>query len=102
MAGEITPESALALVARHDGLEHVVPAVSAVHVAGTQSTAFEVAKLVEHEQRVIADAGGQQPSIGCHHRAAKLEHHAAAEIEPNSIRFTPWVRYGRLARSSVR
>src|SRR5215831_16454891 len=47
----------LALVARHDGLEHVVPAVSAVHVAGTQSTAFEVAKLVEHEQRVIAGAG---------------------------------------------
>src|SRR5262244_2247788 len=45
-------------VARHDGLEHVVPAVSAVHVAGTQSTAFEVAKLVEHEQRVIAGAGG--------------------------------------------
>jgi|AmaraimetFIIA100_FD_contig_111_390339_length_1972_multi_4_in_0_out_0_3 hypothetical protein len=40
----------LALVARHDGLEHVVPAVSAVHVAGTQSTAFEVAKLVEHEE----------------------------------------------------
>jgi len=35
----------------------IVPAVSAVHVAGTQSTAFEVAKLVEHEQRVIADAG---------------------------------------------
>jgi hypothetical protein len=28
-----------------------------VHVAGTQSTAFEVAKLVEHEQRVIAGAG---------------------------------------------
>src|SRR5215831_18257109 len=47
----------LALVAGHDGLEHVVPAVSAVHVAGTQSTAFEVAKLVEHEQRVIAGAG---------------------------------------------
>src|SRR6516165_10791078 len=47
----------LALVARHDRLEHVVPAVSAVHVPGTQSTAFEVAKLVEHEQRVIAGAG---------------------------------------------
>jgi hypothetical protein len=28
-----------------------------VHVAGTQSTAFEVAKLVEHEQRMIAGAG---------------------------------------------
>src|SRR5262244_3708701 len=49
-------EGDLALAARHDGLEHVVPAVSAVHVAGTQSTAFEVAKLVEHEQCVIAGA----------------------------------------------
>ena len=38
----------------------IVPAVSAVHVAGTQSTAFEVAKLVEHEQRVIA--GSKQSS----------------------------------------
>src|SRR6516165_6219112 len=47
----------LALVARQDRLEHVVPAVSAVHVAGTQSTAFEVAKLVEHEQGMIAGAG---------------------------------------------
>src|SRR5262249_58426359 len=43
--------------ARHDGLEHVVPVVSAVHVAGTQSTALEVAKLVEHEQRMVAGAG---------------------------------------------
>src|SRR5262249_14056110 len=47
----------LALVARHDGLEHVVPAVSAVHVAGTQSTAFEVTELIEHEQRAITGAG---------------------------------------------
>src|SRR6516225_4094235 len=47
----------LPLVARQDRLEHVVPAVSAVHVAGTQSTAFEVAKLVEHEQGMIAGAG---------------------------------------------
>src|SRR5262249_27124636 len=47
----------LALVACNDRLEHAVPAVGAVHVAGTQSTALEVAKLVEHEQRVIAGAG---------------------------------------------
>jgi hypothetical protein len=35
--------------------------------------------------------------------AAKLEHQAAVEIQPNSIRsrFTPWVRHGRLARSKV-
>jgi hypothetical protein len=36
--------------------------------------------------------------------AAKLEHQAAVEIQPNSIRsrFTPWVRHGRLARSHRR
>src|SRR5215510_13939389 len=47
----------LPLVARHDRLEHSVPSIGAVNVAGTQSAAFEVAKLVEHEQRVIAGAG---------------------------------------------
>src|SRR5215831_16149179 len=47
----------LPLVARHDRLEHSVPSIGAVNVAGTQSAAFEVPKLVEHEQRVIAGAG---------------------------------------------
>jgi hypothetical protein len=43
-------------------------------------------------------------SIGDHQGAAKLEHQAAVEIQPNSIRsrFTPWVRHRRLARSRVR
>ena len=43
-------------------------------------------------------------SIGGHQEAAKLEHQAAVEIQPNSTRsrFTPWVRDGRLARSRVR
>src|SRR5215510_12315375 len=47
----------LPLVARHDRLERSVPSIGAVNVDGTQSAAFEVPKLVEHEQRVIAGAG---------------------------------------------
>ena len=36
-----------------DWLEHAVPAVGAVHVAGTQGAAFKITELVEHEQRVV-------------------------------------------------
>jgi hypothetical protein len=39
-----------------DGLEHAFPAVGAVHVAGTQDAALQIAELVEHEQRMIAGA----------------------------------------------
>src|SRR5262249_25487788 len=46
-----------ALIARHDRLEHVVPAVGAVDIAGTQRAAFQITELIEHEQRVIAGAG---------------------------------------------
>jgi Enoyl-(Acyl carrier protein) reductase len=49
--------TSLALISRHDGLEHSVPFVGAVNVAGTQSAAFQITELVEHEQRVIAGAG---------------------------------------------
>ena len=47
----------LASIALHDRIEHILPAVGAVDIAGTQSAAFEVAKLIEHEQRMIAGAG---------------------------------------------
>src|SRR5262249_813561 len=42
-------------------------------------------------------------SFGGHQEAAKLEHQAAVEIQPNSVRsrFTPWVHHGRPARSRV-
>ena len=46
----------LPLIARHDRLQHAVPPVGAVNVAGTQGAAFQIAKLVEHEQRMIAGA----------------------------------------------
>src|SRR5271167_4014964 len=44
------------LVAFRDGIERTLPAVGAVHIAGTQDAAFQIAELVEHEQRVIAGA----------------------------------------------
>ncbi len=34
-------------------LLHGAPAIGAVHVAGTQGAAFNVAELIEHEQRVV-------------------------------------------------
>src|SRR5262249_20681610 len=46
-----------ALIALHDGLEHWLPAVGAVDIAGTQRAAFKITELIEHEQRVIAGAG---------------------------------------------
>ena len=93
----------LALVARHDGLEHVAPAVSAVHVAGTQSTAFEVAKPVEHEQRVIAGAGIMAVpdahlllAVGRAHARIHVEHDATGW--PSAVhKVDPLARRGRLS-----
>jgi hypothetical protein len=42
-----------AQAAVHDGLEHTLPAIRAVHIAGMQRAAFQVAELVEDEQRMI-------------------------------------------------
>ena len=58
--GRVRPEidaRDLALIAHNDRLEHTIPAIGAVHVAGTQRAAFQITELVEHEQRVIAGAG---------------------------------------------
>ena len=44
----------LALISPYDGLQHSVPSVSAVNIAGTKRAAFQVTELVEHEQRMIA------------------------------------------------
>jgi hypothetical protein len=52
---------------------------------------------------VVEFAISQQPSIGGHQGAAKLEQQAAVKIEPNSIRFrfTRRVRHHRLAQSRI-
>jgi hypothetical protein len=54
-------------------------------------------------ERIIKLAIGEQPGIGRDHGAAKLQHQAAVEIEPNNVgfRFTSQLRHRRLARSSI-
>ena len=47
----------LSLVAFDNRLQHTVPSVGAVDVAGTKRTSFQVTELVEHEERMIAGAG---------------------------------------------
>jgi hypothetical protein len=39
----------IAAIASHDRAEDGLPAVGAVHIAGTQRTALKIAELVEHE-----------------------------------------------------
>jgi hypothetical protein len=44
------------LIPRHDRLQHRLPSIGAVNIARAQGAAFQIAKLVEHEQRMIAGA----------------------------------------------
>jgi hypothetical protein len=96
---------------RNDRLEHTIPAIGTVHVAGTQSAAFQITELVEYEQRVIAGTGivavpdahllavsryqskvsriyfradGRRPPA---RYRVETEHQAAIEIEPENVRF---------------
>ena len=41
-------------VSADDRLQHLAPAICGVHVARTQGAPFQIAELVEHEQRMIA------------------------------------------------
>src|SRR5215472_6322728 len=78
---------------------HCVPTILATACVGQNIT-----RHLGQTEYVVEFAISEQPSIGGHQGATKLEHQAAVEIQPNSIRsrFTPWVRHGRLARSRVR
>src|SRR3954471_22907905 len=64
-----------------DRLQHLTPALGGVDVAGPQSAAFQVAELVEHEQRVIAGAaevpvvgGSFLPAVGRAHAGVHVQH----------------------------
>jgi hypothetical protein len=46
----------LTSVAGHDRLNHLLPTVRRMNVAGTKRGAFQIAELIEHEQRMIAGA----------------------------------------------
>src|SRR3954469_8421049 len=50
-------------VTRNHRLQQRAPAVSAVDIAGPEDTAFDIAELIEHEQRMIAGTG-EMPVVG--------------------------------------
>lgn len=62
----------LAAIARYDRVEHILPAIGAVEVAGTQGAAFEV---------VVAFAIGEQSRIEGDDRSAKLQRQSAVAVE---------------------
>ena len=53
---EVPPRYRAAAITRHHRLQHIAPAIGAVDIAGAQRTPLQIAKLVEHEQRMIAGA----------------------------------------------
>src|SRR5262245_31596602 len=65
-------------------------------ILATACVGHNITRHLGQTECVVEFAISQQPSIGGHQGAAKLEHQAAVEIQPNSIRsrFTPWVRHG--------
>jgi hypothetical protein len=87
------------LAANSQRVSACVPTILATKCAGQNITRY-----LGQTKYVVEFAISQQPSIGGHQGATKLEHQAAVEIQPHSIRsrFTPWVRHSRLARSRVR
>src|SRR5262249_2217694 len=79
----------LASIALHDRVEHILPAVGAVDIAGTQRGAFQVTELIEHEQRVITGAGVMAVphailllAMGRAHARIHVEHDAAGGRRP--------------------
>ncbi len=46
----------LAAIAGHDRLQDALPSIGAVNIAGPQGAAFQIAILVEHEERMITGA----------------------------------------------
>ncbi len=53
IATEVMPERLVEVASDHR-VQHFVPRVGAVHVAGTQAAAFNVAELIEHDHRMAA------------------------------------------------
>src|SRR5262249_15549963 len=51
----------LATIPRDHRVEHVAPAMRAVHVAGSERASFQVTVLVEHERRMIG--GGSEVAV---------------------------------------
>jgi hypothetical protein len=54
----------LAAITRHDRLQHIFPAIGAVDIAGAQGASFQIAELVEDEQRMIAGSNWLKTNSG--------------------------------------
>ena len=72
-------------------LQHVAPAVGAMHVAGPQGAPLQVAELIENEKRVIAGAA-EVTVVGCAFLIAMGRADAAVDIEHDRLGRTPLVQ----------
>src|SRR5215211_6168449 len=68
-------------------LQHVAPALGGVDVAGAQGAAFEITKLIEHEQRMIAGAA-EVAVVGGPFLLTKGWADAGAHVEHNPLHRT--------------
>jgi hypothetical protein len=62
-----------------------------------------LARNVRQSECVVEFAVGEQSGVGGHDRTAKLQPQAVVEVKPENavIRFTRWVRHGRLAQRTI-
>src|SRR5215213_2222713 len=71
-------------VTRNHRLQQRAPAVSAVDVARPQDTAFDIAELVEHKQRMIAGTS-EMPVVGAAFLFAKARAFARVHVEYDGL-----------------
>ena len=93
------------IVAQALGVVHILVSGKATKYVSTILATACVGQNIARHRRQSEHVEIDQPvGIAKASNLAKLEHQAAVEIQPNSIRsrFTPWVRHGCLARSRVR
>jgi hypothetical protein len=74
-------------VAGDHRLQHRAPFGGAVHVARTQRTPLQIAKLVEHEQRVVAGAA-EMAIVGAAFLLAVGRALARIHVEHNHLRWS--------------
>jgi hypothetical protein len=79
-----------ASVADNHRLQHPAPAIGAVRVAWSQGAPLDIAKLVEHEQRVIAGAA-EMPIVGAPFLLAIGRAFARIHVQHDNSRRSPLV-----------
>ena len=72
-------------VSFNDRLQHLAPAMGAMHVAGTQGAPFKIAELVEAEQRMVTGAA-EMAVVGGSFLSAMGRADAAVHVEDDRLR----------------